>query len=57
METVWTIPEIAKHLKMSKAKLYYLAQRKQLPHIRLGRNIRVLDSQLNEWLQKLAVKC
>ena len=56
MEPILTIPEVAKYLKISKAKIYYMVNRKQLPHIRIGKNIRVYEYQLIEWLKKQVVE-
>ena len=50
-DPIMTIPEIARYLKLSKAKLYYLVARKEIPHIRLGRNVRVRKSDLLKWLE------
>jgi excisionase family DNA binding protein len=52
METILTIPEVAKYLKLSKSKVYYLVKRNELPHIRIGRNVRVLETDLLVWIQK-----
>ncbi len=57
MEALLTVNEISKMLKISKAKIYYLIQRKQIPHIKIGRNVRVFESQLRQWLETLVVKC
>jgi excisionase family DNA binding protein len=56
METILTPKEVAQHLKLSKAKVYYLIKRKIIPHIRIGKNVRVFESQLKQWLESLAVK-
>ena len=50
-DPIMTIPEVAKYLKISKAKIYYMVQRNDLPHIRIDRNVRVLRSDLISWLQ------
>jgi excisionase family DNA binding protein len=50
MDAIMTVPEVARYLKMSKSKLYYLIQRKQIPYIRIGRNVRIRESDLNRWL-------
>lgn len=52
MDEILTIPQVAKILKMSKSKVYLLIQRRQLPHIKLQRNVRVRMSDLERWLQK-----
>ena len=50
METIMTVPEVAKYLKLSKAKVYYLVQRKRIPHVRIGRNVRIRECDLMIWL-------
>ncbi len=51
-DRILTAPEVAEYLKISKAKIYYLINRRELPHIRLGRNVRILEGDLIEWLKK-----
>ena len=36
--------DVARYLKLSKSKVYYLIQRRQIPHIKIGRNVRVKQS-------------
>ena len=50
-DVILTVPEVAGYLRMSKAKVYLLIQRGELPHIKLGRNVRVKKSDLDEWLK------
>ncbi len=51
-EMIYTIPEIAQYLKLSKSKVYQLVQKGQLPHIKIGKNVRVKESDLNQWIDK-----
>ena len=51
METIYTVPEVAEYLKISKSKLYRLVQTGRLPHIKIGRNVRILESDLREWME------
>ena len=46
-----TIPEVAAYLKISKSKIYYLVSRKEIPHLKLGRNVRIRESDLQKWLE------
>lgn len=55
-DKIMTIPEVASFLKLSEAKVYLLCQSGEMPHIKLGRNIRVWESELLAWLEKQAVK-
>lgn len=48
---IMTIPEVARYLKISKAKIYYMVQGHELPVIRIGRNVRIRRSDLEKWLQ------
>jgi excisionase family DNA binding protein len=49
-DEILTVPEVAEYLKMSKAKVYLLVQKGEIPHIKLGRNVRIKLTDLNEWL-------
>jgi len=50
-DKVFTIPEVANYLKISKSKIYYLVSRKQIPHLKVGRNVRIRESDLLKWLE------
>jgi excisionase family DNA binding protein len=50
-DTVLTIPEVARYLKLSKSKIYWLVQSRQIPHIRIGRNVRIRAGDLQAWLK------
>jgi excisionase family DNA binding protein len=52
LEAIYTVPEVASYLKMSKSKVYYLIQRRELPHIKIGRNVRVRRTDLKKWLDE-----
>ena len=54
METIYTIPEVAAYLKMSKTKVYEMVNRNQIPFIRIGRNVRIRESDLVAWLEEQA---
>ena len=49
-ETIYTIPEVAKYLKLSRSKVYYLVQQGKLPHVRIGKNVRISERDLQAWL-------
>jgi nitrogen PTS system EIIA component len=51
-EQIYTIPEVAEYLKLSKSKVYLLVQKGTIPHIKIGRNVRIRESELMEWLDK-----
>ena len=48
METIYTIPEVADYLKMSKSKVYDLVKQEKIPFIKIGRNVRIRESDLDE---------
>ena len=52
METIYTIPEVAKYLKLSKSKVYDLAKKGRLPIIKIGKNVRIRESDLMKWLDE-----
>ena len=52
MEAILTIPEVARYLKISKSKIYYLVQRREIPHVKIGRNVRIKENDLAKWLDK-----
>ena len=52
METIYTVTEVAEYLKISKSKLYRLVQTGRLPYIKIGRNVRILESDLLEWIEE-----
>lgn len=50
--TTYTIPEVAKILRIGKVKAYELAKLKEFPVIKIGRNLRVPIAPFNDWLNK-----
>ena len=51
---ILTVPETAEYLKLSKSKVYNLVQRNQIPHLKIGKNVRIRRSDLLKWLEKKA---
>jgi excisionase family DNA binding protein len=51
-DTILTIPEVAGYLKMSKSKIYDLVSKKEIPHIKIGRNVRIRQTDLQMWIEK-----
>ncbi len=51
METIYTVPEVAEYLKISKSKLYTMVRKNQIPYIRIGKNVRIKEEDLIEWLE------
>lgn len=55
-DEILTISEVARYLKISKSKIYMWVQQNKIPHIKIGRNVRVKVADLNKWLDKQEVK-
>ncbi len=55
-DAILTVAQVAKYLQISKTKIYYLIQRRSMPGIRVGRNVRVRQSELLKWLDLQAKK-
>lgn len=54
MDRILTIPEVADYLKISRSKVYALVARNQIPYIRIGRNVRIKESDLERWINQQA---
>ena len=52
MDEVYTVLEVAAYLKICKSKMYYLVKRGDIPSIKIGKNARILESDLIEWLEE-----
>lgn len=50
MEEIMTIPEVARYLKLSKSKIYNLVQAGKIPYLKIGRNVRIRESDLKQWI-------
>lgn len=51
-EEVWTVRDLAKYLRCHSSTLYRLVQRCEIPHFRLGTDIRFRRSVIKQWLDK-----
>jgi len=51
-DTVMTIAELSKYLKISRSTLYKLAQEGKLPAQKVGRHWRFHRDTVDEWLRK-----
>jgi excisionase family DNA binding protein len=54
-DTILTIPEVARYLKISKSKIYRLLSKKEIPHIKIGRNVRIRQTDLQMWVEKQTI--
>lgn len=55
-DKILTIPQVSQYLQVSKAKIYAMVQRGEIPYIRLNKNVRISEKDLIRWLQKQTVK-
>ncbi len=55
-DPILTVPEVSRYLKVSKSKIYYQISKKQIPHLRLGRNVRIRQSDLLRWISSLQIQ-
>ena len=51
-DPILTIPEVARYLKMSESKIYSLVAREKIPHLKIGRNVRIRRKDLQAWIEK-----
>ena len=49
-----SVPEMAKHMGISRPKAYEVANSKGFPAIRIGKRIVIPDEAFTDWLQKTA---
>ena len=56
MDTILTVPEAAKHVKLSKSKVYWLVATGRIPHIKIGKNVRIREKDLEEWIEENLVE-
>jgi len=49
---LWTIPQVAAKLQISRGKVYELIYRENLPVVRLGRIVRISPLVLQYWLEQ-----
>ncbi len=56
MDKILTVPDVAAYLKVSKAKIYIMVQKGEIPYIRICRNVRIRESDLTKWLEKKMVR-
>jgi excisionase family DNA binding protein len=54
-DIILTIPEVARYLKISKSKIYRLLSKKEIPHIKIGRNVRIRQTDLQTWVEKQTI--
>lgn len=50
MSEILTVDELAEYLKMSRAKIYHMAQRGELPAAKIGAHWRFRKDLIDDWL-------
>lgn len=51
LPAVMTVEEAARFLRISRTSLYELVRQNKIPHVPVGRQIRILRDQLLKWLE------
>jgi excisionase family DNA binding protein len=51
-EKFFTVPEVTELLKISRSKTYRLVQSGAIPQIKIGRNVRIKESDLLNWIDQ-----
>jgi excisionase family DNA binding protein len=51
LDPIMTVGEMAEYLKISRSKAYAMVARKEIPHIRIGKNVRIRVTDLLKWLE------
>jgi excisionase family DNA binding protein len=54
-DRILTVRDVSEFLQISKAKIYLLIQRNQIPYIRILKNVRIRESDLMAWLDEMTV--
>ncbi|MAU01491.1 MAG: hypothetical protein CL608_30490 [Anaerolineaceae bacterium] len=56
LEPILTVSEAAAYLKLSKSKLYLMVQKKQIPHLKMGKSVRIRECDLLAWIEEQIVQ-
>ena len=51
-DPILTVPEVSAYLKISKSKIYYLVSKQEIPHLKIGRNVRIRQKDLQRWMER-----
>jgi putative molybdopterin biosynthesis protein len=46
------VNEVAEYLKLSKSKVYYMIRQGEIPYVKIGRNVRIRESDLREYIDE-----
>ena len=50
MEKIYTVPQVAEYLQISRSKMYDWVRKGKIPYILIGRNKRIRESDLQAWM-------
>jgi excisionase family DNA binding protein len=50
MDKLWTAEELAEYLNVSKAAIYAMVYRKEIPFLKIGRRVRFRCESVEEWI-------
>jgi len=50
MDKIYTVPEVARYLKVSKSKMYRMVQLGLIPYVKIGRNVRIRERDLVKYI-------
>ena len=52
MDKLWTAEELAEYLNFSKAAIYAMVYRKEIPFLKIGRRVRFRHEAVERWLNE-----
>jgi len=52
MDKILTIDELSEKLKIPKKTLYKWTKEKRIPCVKLGKHLRFIESDINQWLKE-----
>ena len=55
-ESLMTIDELSEYLSIPKGSIYNMVHERRLPHIKLGRRVRFVKEEIDEWLERQRVE-
>ncbi|MBK8903131.1 MAG: helix-turn-helix domain-containing protein [Anaerolineaceae bacterium] len=56
LEPILTVSETAAYLKLSKSKVYLMVQKNQIPHLKMGKSVRIRERDLLAWIEEQIVQ-
>jgi excisionase family DNA binding protein len=56
-QEILTVPEMARFLKISRSKAYRLVEEGEIPVLRIGRSVRIIQSDLLNWIEGKREDC